>query len=321
MTDRSEFIYDEAGRPVQMIHNGTVFNYVLNLQGDVQQVLNAQTNAIVATYLCNAWGEVLSATGSMANVNPLRYRGYYFDQALGMYYLNSRFYDPAIGRFINADATWVLGVEQGNLLEFNLFTYCLNNPVNGTDSEGYFKNFIIGAIVGGVVGAVMEVGRQVIFEGARSLADLDVGAIIIEGASGMATGALMSVGLPPNVITAGRASINATTSIVHSVRDGVRDGDSDWVIFRNALRDATAAFVTTYAFNNITRSDQRTSRISSGRPRASPKAPVTGVISNRVVRGGARMSSEALRSILSRGQGPRMIMPSTRSGNSFGGRR
>jgi len=54
-----------------------------------------------------------------------------------MYYLQSRYYDPWIGRFINADATWVLGVNQGSLLQFNLFTYCLNNPVMLTDHTGY----------------------------------------------------------------------------------------------------------------------------------------------------------------------------------------
>jgi len=54
-----------------------------------------------------------------------------------MYYLQSRYYDPWIGRFINADATWVLGVNQGSLLQFNLFTYCLNNPVNMIDPTGY----------------------------------------------------------------------------------------------------------------------------------------------------------------------------------------
>ena len=55
----------------------------------------------------------------------------------GFYYLNSRYYDPVIGRFLNADAAWILGVEQGNLLEWNLFTYCFNNPVNFDDPSGY----------------------------------------------------------------------------------------------------------------------------------------------------------------------------------------
>lgn len=76
VTDRLEFIYDESGRPIQLIHNGTIYNYVLNLQGDVQQIRNANTGAVVAQYLYNAWGYLLASSGYMADINPLRYRGY-----------------------------------------------------------------------------------------------------------------------------------------------------------------------------------------------------------------------------------------------------
>ena len=67
----------------------------------------------------------------------MRYRGYFWCTTTGFYYLQSRYYDPFIGRFINADDMRVLGVEQDNLLQFNLFTYCLNNPVNMIDPSGY----------------------------------------------------------------------------------------------------------------------------------------------------------------------------------------
>ena len=136
-----EFIYDEIGRPIQLIwddgHGGTptVFNYVLNQQGDVQQIRNAQTGAVVATYLYNAWGQLLYSSGWMANHNPLRYRGKYYDVFLGMYYLQSRYYDPTIGRFINADA--FISTGQG-FLGWNMFTYCLNNPVMLSDHSGYW---------------------------------------------------------------------------------------------------------------------------------------------------------------------------------------
>jgi len=134
VTDRLEFIYDEAGRPVQMIHNGNTFNYVLNLQGDVQQIRCAWTGEVVATYMYNAFGEIWGAEGRMARINPLLYRGYFLCSSLGMYYLQSRYYDPWIGRFINADA--FVSTGQG-FLGMNMFAYCLNNPVMLIDPTGY----------------------------------------------------------------------------------------------------------------------------------------------------------------------------------------
>ena len=134
ITDRLEFIYDESGRPVQLIHNNVVYNYVLNMQGDVQQIRRASDGVVVATYLYNAWGELLSSSGTLAGINPLRYRGKFYDVSIGLYYLNSRFYDPVIGRFVNADA--FLSTGQG-FLGLNAFAYCLNNPVMRIDPSGY----------------------------------------------------------------------------------------------------------------------------------------------------------------------------------------
>lgn len=72
----------------------------------------------------------------IATLNPFRYRGYYFDSETGLYYLNSRYYDPEIGRFINPDDVSVLEATQNNLNGLNLYVYCLNNPVNDTDVNG-----------------------------------------------------------------------------------------------------------------------------------------------------------------------------------------
>ena len=215
--DTLEFFYDANGRPVQLRINGTAYNYVLNLQGDVQQIRNAQTGAVVATYLYNAWGELLSISGTRAEINPLRYRGYYFCSTTGFYYLNSRYYCPWIGRFINADAAWVLGVEQGNLLRYNLFTYCLNNPVNGVDPDGYWKKQVAGAFIGALAGGLIEIGRQVIFEGARSRHDILWSAVAIEMAAGAVTGVAMTAKIPANVTVNRRAVINAATVAAHDI--------------------------------------------------------------------------------------------------------
>ena len=138
LTDVMDFIYDESGRPFALNYsaNGTdlvTYYYILNLQGDVVGLTDA-SGTFVAQYTYNAWGEVLTATGNMAGINPLRYRGYYYDSETGFYYLQSRYYDPANHRFINADSYASTG--QG-CIGTNMFAYCLNNPVTATDPTGY----------------------------------------------------------------------------------------------------------------------------------------------------------------------------------------
>lgn len=81
----------------------------------------------------DAWGNVLTATGNLADVNPLRYRGYYFDTETGFYYLQSRYYDPIVKRFLNADSYASTG--QG-FVGYNMFAYCGNGPINCYDPSG-----------------------------------------------------------------------------------------------------------------------------------------------------------------------------------------
>ena len=146
-----DFIYDESGTPFALKYstNGgssfTTYYYVMNLQGDVVKLVNASGTAY-ATYTYNAWGEVLTATGSMASINPLRYRGYYYDTETGFYYLQSRYYDPITHRFINADSYASTG--QG-FVSTNMFVYCGNNPVIFDDSKGHVRNYCVRMTDGG----------------------------------------------------------------------------------------------------------------------------------------------------------------------------
>ena len=87
----------------------------------------------VATYEYDPFGNIVSQSGDLADLNPLRYRGYYYDKETGLYYLQSRYYDPKIGSFINADAYASTG--QG-MLGYNMFAYCRNNPVCRIDVTG-----------------------------------------------------------------------------------------------------------------------------------------------------------------------------------------
>jgi RHS repeat-associated protein len=85
--------------------------------------------------------------------NPFRYRGYYWDSETGFYVTATRYYDPEIGRFINADTEEILFEDQDSLLQYNLFAYCFNNPVNMVDHSGESPANFIGGIIGGAVGA------------------------------------------------------------------------------------------------------------------------------------------------------------------------
>ena len=134
------FLYDETGAAVGFKYNNALYIYRKNLQGDILAVLNGQTGAVEASYTYDAWGRVISSTGSLAEINPFRDRGYYYDSETGFYYVSSRYYDPEIGRWINADNV-IAGVG-GDLKGYNLFAYCFNNPVNMDDQAGNWPKWI-----------------------------------------------------------------------------------------------------------------------------------------------------------------------------------
>ena len=83
---------------------------------------------------------MLSATGNIAEITPIRYRGYYYDTETGFYYVSSRYYDPEIGRFLNADS--VLAGVGVSVQGYNLFAYCFNNSVNMSDGSGHWSQWI-----------------------------------------------------------------------------------------------------------------------------------------------------------------------------------
>ena len=133
-----DFFYDESGRPFAFNYTPegstpNTYYYILNLQGDVVQIID-EGGVLQAEYVYSPWGEVISAEGDLAEINPLRYRGYYYDNETGFYYLQSRYYDPANRRFINADCYTC--TNNSNEIACNMFTYCYNNPIIYHDSCG-----------------------------------------------------------------------------------------------------------------------------------------------------------------------------------------
>ena len=166
-----DFFNDTQGKPLAEIYrqngDGLSYYYLTNQQGDVTKLYkpvpvtgSTTVNMVeIATYSYDPWGKATATvnTGSqitsndrtLANINPLRYRGYYQDVETGFYYLQSRYYDPVIGRFINADLPEYAALSAENILDTNLFAYCGNDPVNHKDEDGEFlESILVGAVIG-----------------------------------------------------------------------------------------------------------------------------------------------------------------------------
>ena len=174
------FHYDSSGDVIGFTRtaNGTdtEYFYVKNLQGDILKVITA-TGTEAATYTYDAWGKLLTSTGDMADVNLLRYHGYFYDTETGLYYLQSRYYDPEVCRFINSDGYNSTG--QG-IIGTNMFAYCLNNPAIFSDDAGTIAFIDDLIFLGGVVCCTLIFGAAiapVAWDAAVAVTDYIVGAV------------------------------------------------------------------------------------------------------------------------------------------------
>ena len=138
-------MYDNDGTAFGFTYNGTEYYYLKNAQNDVVALVDSNRQ-IVAKYAYDAWGRIVSVTDAegndisaqkdhIGNVNPIRYRSYYYDNETGLYYLKTRYYSPDMCRFLNADGS--IGANQ-DIHAYNLFAYCSNNPVNFYDPSGCY---------------------------------------------------------------------------------------------------------------------------------------------------------------------------------------
>ena len=219
------FLHDEKGAIVGVgVKNAgdarfTNYYYAKNLQGDVVAIYRSDYNStsqtyyptLVASYEYDPWGKVTSVKGSsgailsleaypnhIAHVNPIRYRGYYYDNETGFYYLQSRYYDPIISRFINADSYGSTG--QG-FLGTNMFAYCNNNPVNYADPEGNLLERVLGGLIGAGLGALTT------WATGGSTKEIIEAALI-----GGVTGAIPEIGTFVNVCTAVKTTWDCWTN-------------------------------------------------------------------------------------------------------------
>ena len=130
------FYYDNSGEVMSVSCNGTMYFYIKDLQGDITEIVDKDGKA-VAEYAYDAWGNMLTennGTLTVGKLNPFRYRSYVYDEETGLYYLQSRYYDPLTGRFLNADV--YCDTESGTPLSTNMFAYCENNAINNVDYSG-----------------------------------------------------------------------------------------------------------------------------------------------------------------------------------------
>lgn len=153
-------------------------------------------STIVLSFTYDAWGRILSTTGTALGSDVeiaaiFRYRGYIYDSETGLYYLQTRYYDPDMGRFINQDGIGVIKASLFELTDKNLYAYCDNNPVIRVDHGGDFW-MIIGAAVGGLVGGTVSAISQGIENG---FDNINWGIVGVNAASGAISGALASTGI------------------------------------------------------------------------------------------------------------------------------
>ena len=191
--------------------------FTRNLQGDIIGIYNASNSKLVGTYSYDAWGRPLDVNGTRASEtsdpdnilqkNPYRYRGYRYDQETGFYYLNSRFYDPEVKRFLSSDVYAVVFAATNGITDKNLYNYCDNNPVMRADDSGHFWHVVIGAVVGGG----MELAGQLM--SGKSLKEVNWAKVGVSALSGG-----VSAAVPGGFITA--AVIGGTTDVAFDMIDG-----------------------------------------------------------------------------------------------------
>ena len=185
------FSYDANGQAISVNYNGTEYYYLRNGQNDIVGLMD-ESGVRVVEYIYDAWGKLISTTGTLATTlgadNPFRYRGYYYDTETGLYYLTTRYYDPEVCRFISADVYMSTG--QG-VLGGNMWAYCLNNPVNRFDTCGTWSmpNWLkitigVAAIAGLAIATACTGGAAAVVFGAA------LSGAIAGGASGAVMGAI-----------------------------------------------------------------------------------------------------------------------------------
>ena len=210
------YSYDASGQLVSVNYNGTEYYYMRNGQNDIVGLMD-NAGAVVVSYSYDSWGKSLTVSGTLATTlganNPFRYRGYYYDTETGLYYLQTRYYDATVCRFISADVYMSTG--QG-IVGSNMYAYCGNNPVARDDDGGKFWNLVIGAVAGAAIGFIASVADDLI--SGKSLSEVDWGKAGISAAIGAVSGLVAATGLGAVAQAGISAGLSAADNAIGQVR-------------------------------------------------------------------------------------------------------
>ena len=271
-TTELRFFYDADGNPSGVRYkNGsttTDYYFVCNWRGDVIRIYDG-AGAVVANYNYDAWGGIISVTDAngaaitdsnhIANVNSLRYRGYYYDSETGLYYVSSRYYDPEIGRWINADNQLTTGSDMTGM---NLFAYCGNNPVNRIDPTGEaWWHWALGAAIVAACAVATVVTAGGFAAAAGAVAAVGSGMAAATTASTIAAGAFIGSATVYGMAVATAASTSRSVKEFNS--------KGNWgtvaVTAGGAVLGGGSAYVSTKGSSTSPKTNQPISRGSTGR--------------------------------------------------------
>ena len=212
---------------------------VCNSRGDVEEIRKAD-GTLYARYVYDSWGntvKILDANGNtvtdpdyLSVQNPIRYRGYYWDSESGLYYLQSRYYDPVTGRFVNGDSIALTLVSTGSVTDKNLYSYCDNNPITRGDlCGGVWEVVLIGATVSGA----LEIASQLI---ANKQDNLNLANVCVAAISG-------GISSIPGVSFWGGAVVDGVASVMMDIIDGETDiGNLAEVFITSATTSLTIGY-------------------------------------------------------------------------------
>ena len=241
-----DYCYDANGQLYAVSYkansstDAVTYYYAHNWRGDITSIYDGDGN-MVAKYEYDDWGNVLTVSNAsnqaitdpnhIANLNPFRYRNYYYDSESGLYYLMSRYYDPVVHRFLNADGYFQSG---DNILDTNMNAYCRNNPIVNYDSDGriVLSTLIIGAVVGGLISGGIEIAGQAM--SGKKIDEIDWWSVGIETITGAALGALPGLNMSVGAVALAKGTIGTLNAMAHSINNGDNFGTI-------TLKTATAA--------------------------------------------------------------------------------